>query len=132
MKKFTKITLAAIALTLSPLTFAQNDVTGVVGDYYVRDVENGAESRFYFRLNGGVSESESSLESCMGASAGDMTWDINVTSAVAAEMMALVKKSREEMKPIRVLGTHTVCDGGGAEYGDTAFEIMPNWQPGAQ
>lgn len=128
MKNITLLLAAAVAL--SPLTaLAQNDVIGVVGDYYIRDMENGAESRFYFRLNGGVSSSQ--LEPCMTGSPNDMVWDINMAAAVAPEMIAMVKRSREEGKAIRVIGTHTVCQSGQSQYGDTAFEMIPNWQPGS-
>lgn len=127
---FKKLLLTTVfALTLPQAAFAQNDITGVVGEYFVRTSEGGGDGRFYFRLSGGVASSQ--LDGCMAGQPEHVTWDIDVGTGVAAEMMAMVKRSREEGKQIRVLGMHNVCAGGQSQTGDTVFEIVPNWQPGS-
>lgn len=124
-----KITAIAITAALSFSSMAQadtNDLSGIVGDYFVRTA-NG-DTRIYFRLNGGITDG--SAATCMGAAAGDIDWDIPVNAVTLDSTMALIRASREGMKPIRVIGQADVCASGGTPYGDTVFEISPNWQPG--
>lgn len=124
MKLLKSLFLLCSITTVMP-AMAENDVYGIVGDYYLRTHDG--DTRFYFRLNGGVGQEN--LESCMQGSAEDMVWDVPLGTAISDHVIDLVKASREGRKQIRVIGKNDVCASGEPQYGDAIFEVMPLWEP---
>jgi hypothetical protein len=118
--------LSTVVILTSMQTFAQNDVYGTVGDMYYRQGVSvtSEEDQVYFRMN----VSSGTPESCM-TNGTDITWYVDLNSVNADKVIALLEKSRNEMKEIRVLGRDNICTTGQATESDFIFEVMPNWNP---
>jgi hypothetical protein len=125
MKLLNTLFTAVVILT-SAQTFAQNDVYGTVGDMYYRQGVSiqSEEDQVYFRMN----VSGGTPESCM-TNGTDITWHVDLNSVNADRVIALLEKSRNEMKEIRILGRNDICSDGQPKETDFIFEVMPNWNP---